>query len=179
LEAFLVKERWQEEADEHNEDERTMESKPTGQKRYLILVPRTKRRDNRAPSFASPLLSTLLSLWLACLPAYCRVVPKPDEAGSSAAAILKESIRLRDPGVPGSSTFYGLEKANGSRWKGLRNIPPRPPGQSQWEPSGEDGQNSIENPMIPKVVIRRRCRETKEQTRVSWKSSGRQDVDNL
>ena len=55
----------------------------------------------------------------------------------------------------GSSTFYGLGKVNGERWKGLRDILPRPPGQSQWEPSGEDGQNSIENPMVPKAVIRK------------------------
>jgi hypothetical protein len=121
-----------------------MESKPTGQKRHLILVPGTKG-NHTAPSSTSRRGSR----------AQHRVVPKPAEAGSSArrrTEMLKESIRRYDPG---SSTFYGLEKANGQRWKGLRDIPPRPPGQSQWEASGEDGQNSIENPMVPKAVIRK------------------------
>ena len=64
----------------------------------------------------------------------------------------------------GSLTFYGLGKVNGERWKGLRDILPRPPGQSQWEPSGEDGQNSIENPMVPKAVIRK-CDAVKPRSR--------------
>jgi hypothetical protein len=33
--------------------------------------------------------------------------------------------------------------------------------------------------MGPKAVIRQRCRETKERTRVSWKSSGRGDVSKM
>lgn len=78
-----------------------MRSKPTGQKRHLILVPGTKGNHTAPSSYLSP--------WLACL--LSRRIPKPAEAGSSArrrTEMLKESIRRCDPG---SSTFYGLEKS--------------------------------------------------------------------
>lgn len=71
----------------------------------------------------------------ACL--LSRRSPRRPRAGSSAirrTAILKESIRRRDPEFA-CNVCYGLvKKATGETWKGLRSIPP---GQNQWKPSGE------------------------------------------
>jgi hypothetical protein len=58
-----VLENWQEEAGEHDEGERTMESKPTGQKTHLILVPGTKKITQLQALYLSP--------WLACLLSRC------------------------------------------------------------------------------------------------------------
>jgi hypothetical protein len=110
---------------------------------YSYLVPREITQLQALP------LAVARVPKIASYPSRPRQAQAPDRRRTE---MLKESIRRYDPG---SSTFYGLEKANGQRWKGLRDIPPRPPGQSQWEASGEDGQNSIENPMVPKAVIRK------------------------
>jgi hypothetical protein len=146
-----------------------MRSKPTGQKRHLILVlPGTKEITQLQA----------LPLAVARVPTFASYPSRTRQAHAPHAArqYSKSQSGCATLACLGQRRVYGLGKASGSRWKGLRDILPRPPGQSQWEPSGEEGQNSIENPMVPKEVIRRKCRETKERTRVSWKvirSAGR------
>jgi hypothetical protein len=123
-----------------------MESKPTEQKRQTPYT----RTWYQGKSHSSKLY---LSPWLAC--------PKPRRTQAGRGRLKRQTPHGNAQRVNPACTTLGLrrftawKKANGQRWKGLRDIPPRPPGQSQWEASGEDGQNSIENPMVPKAVIRK------------------------
>jgi hypothetical protein len=74
--------------------------------------------QEEGPQSSKLCIFSRLPPWLACLPTCCRIVPKPDEAGSSArrrTAIPKESIRLRDPE---SATWLRLGKSKRREMEG-------------------------------------------------------------
>jgi hypothetical protein len=85
-----------------------MECKPTGQERYLILVPRTKRRHNRAPSFSSPPLDSPLTVarvpTFASYPSRTRKAQAPDAA-------RKRSKSQSGCATLGQRRVYGSEKS--------------------------------------------------------------------
>jgi hypothetical protein len=122
-----------------------MESKPTGQKRHLILVPRTKRRDRKAPSSASSLASRHGSR--AYLPAVASYPSRTRQAQAPDAA------RQYQKSASGCATLslrrvYSLEKSN---WREMEGSQRHTAGLESMEAErGKMARTRSKMPWVPK-----------------------------